>query len=234
MGLPKLMKKVFKNMLVKNTFLATAVAISLFACKAGGDRQGVEYAPNMYHSVAYEPLTQITDESAGTWVNSLDNGRGEYFNSNKYNPFRMNMRMPPPNTVKRNSNVDPFNWLPYRSKKVSKDSIDLVTTGLVNPYDSTANIVADGKLAYEIYCGHCHGSKGKGDGPVAVVAPLLAVANLTSDNLLNISEGHIFHVITYGAGLMGAHGSQVSQSDRWKIAKYIKTLQLAKKMEKMN
>jgi hypothetical protein len=27
----------------------------------------VEYAPNMYHSVAYEPLTQITDE--GIWRN---------------------------------------------------------------------------------------------------------------------------------------------------------------------
>jgi hypothetical protein len=71
----------------------------------------VEYAPNMYHSVAYEPLTQITDE--GIWCNGLihlDNGRGEYYNTNKFNPFAMNMRLPAPNTVRRNAN----GWLPYR------------------------------------------------------------------------------------------------------------------------
>ena len=38
-------------------FCATAAFTS---CGAGGDNQGVEYAPNMYHSVAYEPYSQIT------------------------------------------------------------------------------------------------------------------------------------------------------------------------------
>jgi mono/diheme cytochrome c family protein len=42
---------------------------------------------------------------------------------------------------------------------------------------------------------------------------------------LGISEGHIFQVITNGAGLMQPHGSQVSPEDRWKIARYVKTLQ---------
>ena len=51
------------------------------------------------------------------------------------------------------------------------------------------------------------------------------VANLTGDALKNITEGHIFHVITYGKGLMWPHGSQISPEDRWKIAKYVKTLQ---------
>ena len=47
-----------------------AGGIILAGCKAGGDNPGLEYAPNMYHSVAYEPLSQITDEDAGAWVNS--------------------------------------------------------------------------------------------------------------------------------------------------------------------
>ncbi len=51
------------------------------------------------------------------------------------------------------------------------------------------------------------------------------VANLQGDAYKNITEGHIFHVITYGKGLMGAHGSQVSEEDRWKIAMYVKELQ---------
>jgi hypothetical protein len=51
------------------------------------------------------------------------------------------------------------------------------------------------------------------------------VANLKSDALKGVSEGHIFHVITHGKGLMWAHGSQISPEDRWKIAKYVKALQ---------
>ena len=142
--------------LLKTVLIAIAGAALLAGCKAGGDNPGREYAANMYHSVAYEPLTQITDESAGTWVNSLNNGRGEYFNSNKYNPNRMNMREPAPYTVKRNKN----GWLPYR---VGKDSLEYGAT-IKNPLDSTAAIIAEGKALYTVYCNHCHGAKGEGDG----------------------------------------------------------------------
>jgi mono/diheme cytochrome c family protein len=64
------------------------------------------------------------------------------------------------------------------------------------------------------------------DGKVSDKYP--GVANLKGDSYLAMSEPHIFHVITYGAGLMGAHGSQVSPEDRWKIARYVKDLQKQK------
>jgi mono/diheme cytochrome c family protein len=184
----------------------------------------------MYHSVAYDPLTQITDEDAGRWLTSIEypDDHAEFFNSNKLNPNHMNMRVPPKNTVKRN----PQGWLPYR---IPKDSLEYAAKVLKNPLDSSAAILADGKILYETYCDHCHGPKGKGDGKVAEgvdkedgsgkKSAYAGVANLTSDALKNVSEGHIFHVITNGKGLMWAHGSQVSPEDRWKIAKYVKTLQ---------
>jgi cytochrome c553 len=209
-------------MMTRSLLYTAALAALLAGCKAGGDNPGLEYAPNMYHSVAYEPLSQITDEDAGTWVNSLDNGRGEYFNSNKYNPYRMNMREPAPYTVKR----DPHRWLPYRQGRVSKDSIDIVTANLKNPLDSTAAHLETGKALYYSYCQHCHGAKGEGDGLVA--EKYAGVANLKGDSYLNMSEAHVFQVITHGAGLMGAHGSQVSPEDRWKIAMYVKALQKQK------
>jgi len=204
---------------IKSLALALVVATILGGCAAKGDYAGREYAPNMYHSVAYEPLSQITNENAGSIVNSLDNRTGEYFNSNKFNPNRMNMREPAPNTVKRNK----YGWLPYRLNAVPKDSIPLITAGITNPLDSTAAIVADGKVLFDMYCKHCHGPKGEGDGKVADKFP--GVANLRGPAYVNISEAHIFHVITKGAGLMQPHGSQVSPEDRWKIAKYVKTLQ---------
>ncbi len=202
---------------IQVSLVSVAVATLLAGCKAGGDNPGREYAPNMYHSVAYEPLTQIKDKEAGMWLSSLDNGRGEYYNSNDYNPYGMNMRLPVPNTVRRNAN----GWLPYRGVN---DTTGLrLANKLVNPYEASPAILAQGKMLYDINCKHCHGAKGAGDGLVADKYP--GVANLTGDAIKGVSEGHIFHVITYGKGLMGSHGSQVNDEERWKIAKYVKQLQ---------
>ena len=201
-----------------NIFLAFLTAVLLTSCGASGDRQGTEYAPNMYHSVPYDPYTQIVDKDAGSWLTSIDypDGHAEFFNSNKYNPFRMNMRETPANTVSRNKH----GWLPYR---IGKDSLDFASRTLTNPLDSTAAVVAEGKVLYEMYCDHCHGAKGAGDGKVS--EKYNGIPNYKSDALKNITEGHIFHVITHGKNLMWAHGSQISPEDRWKIAKYVKTLQ---------
>jgi mono/diheme cytochrome c family protein len=220
--------------LVKSLLMGLSAAVLLASCGAEGNDQGTEYAPNMYHSVAYEPYTQITDEDAGRWVTSIDysskegeQGHAEYFNSNKYNPHRMNMREPAANTVPRN----PQGWLPYR---IPNDSTGLgLANRLKNPLDSSVAVLGAGKALYEMYCDHCHGAKGEGDGKVAAGVTVdgvekgiyPGVPNYKSDALKNISEGHIFHVITYGKGLMWPHGSQVSPEDRWKIAKYVKTLQ---------
>jgi mono/diheme cytochrome c family protein len=202
---------------VSSLVLGLSAAVLLTSCGAGGDNQGVEYAPNMYHSVAYEPYSQIVDEDAGRWLTSIDypDGHAEFFNSNKWNLHRMNMREAPANTVSRNKN----GYLPYR---IGKDSLAFAST-IKNPLDSTAAIVGEGKVLYEMYCDHCHGAKGEGNGKVS--DKYAGVPNYKSDALKSISEGHIFHVITQGKGLMWAHGSQILPEDRWKIAKYVKTLQ---------
>jgi len=213
----------------KRLFIGIAAAAVLSSCGAGGDNQGREYAPNMYHSVAFEPYSQITDKDAGQWLTSIEypDGHGEFNNSNRLNPFGMNMRLPAPNTVSRNKNGN----LPYR---LPKDSLAIAAAILVSPYAAEdAAILADGKILYETYCDHCHGAKGEGNGKVAegVIVDgvqrtgYAGVASLKSDALKNVSEGHIFHVITMGKGLMQSHASQVSVEDRWKIARYVKQLQ---------
>ena len=104
--------------LLTGSVIALSAAVLMTSCGAGGDNQGLEYAPNMYHSVAYEPYSQIVDEDAGRWLTSIDypDGHAEFFNSNKLNQFRMNMRETPANTVSRNKH----GWLPYR---LGKDSL---------------------------------------------------------------------------------------------------------------
>lgn len=205
-------------MKMKNILFMLVIGVALAACTASGDNPGLEYAPNMYHSVAYEPYTQITDPDEGRWLTSIEypDGHAEFYNSNNLNPFRMNMRLPAENTVSRNQ-------MPYR---LHKDSLDIAAKYLKSPFAETAEdkaILADGKVLYEIYCDHCHGAKGEGDGKVA--DKYAGVANLKGDAYKNISEGHIFHVITMGKGLMQSHGSQITPEERWKIAHYVKSLQ---------
>ena len=199
----------------KTLVLGASAAVLLAGCKAGGDYPGREYAPNMYHSVAYEPLSQIKDKDAGNIVNSLSSvDHGEFYNSNGYNPFAMTMRVPPAHTVKRNAQ----GWLPYRGVNDAEGL--LAADKLNNPMDSSAAVLASGKVLFETYCKHCHGAQGGGDGKVADKYP--GVANLKGAAYKQITEGHIFHVISKGKGRMLSHASQVTQEERWKIAHFVK------------
>jgi mono/diheme cytochrome c family protein len=179
------------------------------------EKPRVEYAPNMYHSVAYDPLSQVMDERAGDWLSSDTSVYGEYYNSNPYNRelansyTPMNMRMPAPNTIKRG-------FVPYN---IHKDSIEQ-SNSLKNPIVVNDQILKDGEVLYTIYCKHCHGETGEGDG--LVNNAYKGVSNLTSDANKNLTDGHMFHVITYGVRRMWAHGSQIDQEERWKIIHYVR------------
>jgi|TARA_Y100000780_G_scaffold226060_1_gene239383 mono/diheme cytochrome c family protein len=202
-----------KNLLV-NIFLVFTLSLMLLSCSADKDNPGVEYAPNMYHSTPYEPLSQVTDKEIGSWLDSNpDDNHGEFYNSNPYNPYGMTMRDPVPNTVKRSL------YLPYR---IPKDSLELAAL-IKNPLASTEEVLKEGRVLYTRYCVHCHGEKGMGDGLVGIAYK--GVIAFNSRAVKNKSEGNIFHVITHGKGRMWAHGSQVSIENRWKIVKYVQTLQ---------
>ena len=202
-----------KNLLL-NIFLVFTLSLMLLSCSADKDNPGVEYAPNMYHSTPYEPLSQVTDKEMGSWLDSNpDDNHGEFYNSNPYNPYGMTMRDPVPNTVKRSS------YLPYR---IPKDSLELAAL-IKNPLATTEEVLKEGKVLYTQYCNHCHGEKGMGDGLVGIAYKGVTAYN--SRAVKNRSEGEIFHVITHGKGRMWAHGSQVSIENRWKIVKYVQTLQ---------
>lgn len=197
------------------SLIALLSIVLLGACAAGGDDTGLEYAPQMYHSVPYEPLTQIKDKEVGSWLSNRADGLGEFYNSNDNNPYSQNVRQPVEGTVRRNGN----GFMPYR---LGKNDIEEAAK-MENPFEATPEIIAEGKRLYDLYCEHCHGPQGKGDGLVAPV--YLGVPNYSSPAQRNLSQGHVFHVITWGIRRMGAHGSQLSEDKRWKIARYVQTLQ---------
>ncbi len=201
-----------------------SIAALLVSCRPGGDYQGTEYAPNMYHSVAYEPLKQIKDKSAGNWVSSIDDNVGEYYSSNPNNPYEMNMRLPVENTIPRRRYTMGSGDVYFEAERIHKDSLAYSAANLKNPFpEGDEMVLADGKELYLTFCSHCHGKTGGADGKVAAMYP--GVPKYDSRAIKGVSEGHIYHVITHGKGRMWAHGSQISPDDRWRIVRYVQKLQ---------
>lgn len=199
----------------KNITLAVAAATfsmaALTSCK-DNNSTGWEFAPNMYNSRAYEPLSQ--------------------WRENVINPDGKNMRSPVPGTVARANYQTSF--LQDDSTTINdlmvynlpKDSIAVAEVTLKNPIPWSEKAEEEGKVLYERNCQHCHGETGAGDGPVGKVYK--GVPNYASDAYKNMNDGHIFHVITFGKNRMWAHASQVDPEERWKIVHYVHRLQLGK------
>lgn len=110
-------------------------------------------------------------------------------------------------------------------------------TGYVNgklvtqiPIQVTPELVARGKDRFEIFCTHCHGAIGDGEGMIAQRGMKLAQPPATyhSDRLRQMSDGHFFDVITNGYGVMYPFSDRLpDERDRWAIVAYIRALQLS-------
>ena len=198
------------NSIHKFTLLVGLTA-GLLSCGDDHNDTGTEFAPNMYNSVGYEPLTQLEGDT------------------NKINPYGMNMRLPVAGTVSRkkytgaDSLKKAFLAQELLAKTVPNDSLSYSAALLKNPLAATPENIEAGKLQYERFCQHCHGEGGKGDGLVAKAYKGVPV--YSSDALKDVNDGHIYHVITHGKGRMWPHGSQISSENRWKIVLYVHELQ---------
>ncbi|MBC8109934.1 MAG: cytochrome c [Verrucomicrobia bacterium] len=213
---------------LKNIFLLISVATVVFtACNRNPNDPGTEYAPDMYHAVAYEPLSQITDSTIGQWRTDRADGKG-YYNSNPINPNRMNMRYPVKGTVSRRNYQTTFGEgdtavVDLMVYNIPKDSMGMSERMLLNPVPLNDKTLKEGEVLYTQFCQHCHGKDGKGGGSVAEMYK--GVPNYTVGNYKTMNGGHIYHTITHGKGRMWPHGGQIAPTDRWKIVHYVHKLQ---------
>ena len=93
----------------------------------------------------------------------------------------------------------------------------------VNPLKSDANATAEGKKIYASNCAICHGSKGLGDG-VAAAGLSKPPANHSSTAVQKLTDGAIFWKISEGNNPMPAYKQIYSETQRWQLVNYIRTL----------
>jgi mono/diheme cytochrome c family protein len=99
-----------------------------------------------------------------------------------------------------------------------------------------------GRERYSIYCTPCHGEQGDGRGMIVLrgfsppppfygkreeKAPSSTPVTLYAD-LRDAPVGHFFDVMTHGHGAMYSYAARIPVEDRWRIAAYIRALQLSR------
>jgi mono/diheme cytochrome c family protein len=112
--------------------------------------------------------------------------------------------------------------IPFQYAK-TKEGMELAGKELVNPLVNTTQNLQRGKEVYDVFCIHCHGEKGDGKGFLHTSGKYIyPPASLVSKKMTEKPDGEIYHSVTLGFGLMGAHGSQIRPDDRWKLIMYIR------------
>jgi hypothetical protein len=112
---------------------------------------------------------------------------------------------------------------------------DVLNTGLLEngmyagkmPVELTEALLTEGEWRFNTYCAPCHDRTGLGKGMIPLRWPAWQSANLTEDRVVELADGDIFNVITYGRRTMPSYGAQNRPHERWAIVAYLRVLQRA-------
>ena len=92
-----------------------------------------------------------------------------------------------------------------------------------NPLAANESSLAAGQKIYSKTCAKCHGKTGDADGP-AVIELNIHPAKLSDPKVATESDGSLFWKITTGKKPMPTYGKRFSETDRWNLVNYIRTL----------
>ncbi len=94
------------------------------------------------------------------------------------------------------------------------------------PFPITRADLDRGRERYNIYCTPCHDYTGSGRGMI-VQRGFPQPPSYHIQRLREAPVGHFFEVMTDGFGAMYSYAARVDPADRWRIAAYIRVLQLS-------
>lgn len=93
-----------------------------------------------------------------------------------------------------------------------------------NPLNASAANLAAAKEIYGARCEDCHGEKGKGDGPDAMMYDPTP-SDLTDAARMNkLTDGEIFYQITAGRKPMPSFRKKLSDEQRWQLVLFVRSL----------
>ena len=180
------------------TVITIAASMLITSCK---DKRstGWEYAPNMYEHIAFDPDQKNPNFKDGKTA-----------------------QVPPAGTT-------PIGFTRFDYPN-TREGYDQASLEVVNPLPVTPQSLADGKALYTTFCSPCHGAKGAGDGTVVAHGfpppPSYSAGQSSRGGAMkDLTDGKIYHTVTYGVNAMGSYASQLAPEERWKVIQYVHHLQ---------
>ena len=178
--------------------ITIAASIVVTSCK---DKRstGWEYAPNMYEHIAFDPDQKNPNFKDGKTA-----------------------QVPPAGTI-------PVGFVKFDYPN-TKDGYELAGTEVKSPLPQTQANYADGAILFSHFCSPCHGKTGQGDGLVTDHGfphpPSYSSGQSSRGGAMkDLTDGKIYHTITYGVNAMGSYASQLAPEERWKVIMYVHHLQ---------
>jgi mono/diheme cytochrome c family protein len=138
---------------------ALVVMVTIVSC--GNDKPSVQYMPDMYEAVPYEPngVKSLNDSPNGSNLKPVEGtiARGQV-------PYEY------PNTI---------------------EGYDLAKNDLKSPLAKNDENLDNGKKMYTIYCISCHGKKGEGDGVLVQRDKFNGIPNFKDRDITEGSIYHV-------------------------------------------
>jgi mono/diheme cytochrome c family protein len=92
-----------------------------------------------------------------------------------------------------------------------------------NPVAASAESVREGGELFAIYCTPCHGSSGRGDGPVST--KFVPPADLTNPELHKVrTDGYWQSYLSAGGAVLPSYAESLTAEERWHVVNYLRTL----------
>jgi len=149
----------------------------------------------------------------------------EMAHSPAYKAFSPNPNFPDGKTLRAPvAGTIPRGELPLRFQPTPEDALR-AGQELTNPYSPTNTKAVDrGFAVFSNFCTPCHGVSARGDGLVAARG-FPPPPSLLIEHAINMKDGQMFHVLSFGQANMSSYASQISREDRWKAILYVRSLQ---------
>jgi mono/diheme cytochrome c family protein len=109
--------------------------------------------------------------------------------------------------------------------RTEDESLDMkeAAASVLNPVAASSESVQRGKYFYEINCLVCHGSTGRGDGPVGQKFIEKSPVDLNDTYTQDQADGQLFFTLTRGRAKMPFYRDSLSPSERWDVINYVRS-----------
>jgi len=223
-----------------NVVLGILLAISAgFAIAIKGDytQPNVEFLPEMKRSPAFDAFSANSVLPNGRTLQVPVSGaisRGDlpiYYSATKEDAVRAGEELQNPFAVDESASLPPAtaNATQVDGSIAAREGTSAAESAAppqpsVDPRAKLNASIQRGAQVYGVFCVSCHGPAGAGDGPVTKRG-FPPPPPLTTGKSVQMKDGQLLHILTYGQGSMFSMAAQLDRNGRWDAINFVRGLQ---------